>query len=107
MPVRITMPDGSDSAIDTTAVADGVELAIAFTLQGQPITALFVMDGPDARTLADGLRAAAGDGRMRTTRIRGSRRSPMADSTFAREGFTVADCTACAKGNLFGGKVQS
>lgn len=45
---------------------DGVELAIAFTLQGHPVTARFVMDRSDARTLSDGLRSAAGDGTMRT-----------------------------------------
>ena len=66
MAVRIITADGSDWAIDAAAVTDGVELAIAFTLQGQPITARFVMDRSGARTRSDGLRAAAGDGTMRT-----------------------------------------
>ncbi|WP_267422761.1 hypothetical protein [Methylobacterium sp. GC_Met_2] len=64
--LRLIPPDGSDWTIDAVPTPDGVELAIAFTLQGQPITARFVMGRPDARALSDGLRAAAGDGTMRT-----------------------------------------
>ncbi|MCJ2086932.1 hypothetical protein MKK88_13170 [Methylobacterium sp. E-005] len=64
--LRLIPPDGSDWTIDAVPTPDGVELAIAFMLQGQPITVRFVMDRPDARTLSDGLRAAAGDGTMRT-----------------------------------------
>jgi len=64
--LRLIPPDGADWTIDAVPTPDGVELAIAFKLQGQPITARFVMDRSDARTLSDGLRTAAGDGTMRT-----------------------------------------
>lgn len=63
---RLIPPDGADWTIDAVSTPDGVELAIAFTLQGQPITARFAIDRPDARQLADGLLKAAGDGTMRT-----------------------------------------
>lgn len=66
MTIRLIPPDGADWTIDATPTPNGVELAIAFTLQGQPITARFAMDRSDARRLSDGLRAAAGDGTMRT-----------------------------------------
>ena len=56
--LRLVPPDGADWTIDAVSKPDGVELAIAFTLQGAPITARFVMDRPDARKLSDGLRAA-------------------------------------------------
>ncbi|QGY05570.1 hypothetical protein MMSR116_29485 [Methylobacterium mesophilicum SR1.6/6] len=65
-PFRLIPPDGTDWTIDAIPTPDGVELAIAFTLQGQPVTARFAMDRPGARSLSDGLRAAAGDGTMRT-----------------------------------------
>lgn len=64
--LRLVPPDGADWTIDAVSTADGVELAIAFTIEGAPITARFVMDRPEARKLSDGLRAAAGDGTMRT-----------------------------------------
>ncbi|MFB0491240.1 hypothetical protein ABIE45_003826 [Methylobacterium sp. OAE515] len=64
--LRLVPPDGADWTIDAVSTPDGVELAIAFTLQGTPITARFVIDRPDARKLSDDLRAAAGDGTMRT-----------------------------------------
>lgn len=64
--LRLIPPDGADWTIDAVSTADGVELAIAFTLHGAPITARFSMERSDARKLADGLRAAAGDGTMRT-----------------------------------------
>ncbi|MCJ2051658.1 hypothetical protein [Methylobacterium sp. J-070] len=64
--LRLVPPDGADWTIDAASASDGVELAIAFTIEGAPITARFVMDRPDARKLSDGLRAAAGDGTMRT-----------------------------------------
>lgn len=64
--IRLVPPDGADWTIDATPLPGGVELAIAFTLQGQPVTARFAMDRPGARALSDGLRAAAGDGTMRT-----------------------------------------
>ncbi|MGX9980339.1 hypothetical protein [Methylobacterium fujisawaense] len=64
--LRLVPPDGADWTIDAVPTPNGVELAIAFTLQGQPITARFAMDRPGARALSDGLRAAAGDGTMRT-----------------------------------------
>ena len=63
--IRLVPPDGADWTIDAIPTPDGVELAIAFTLQDKPVTVRFVMDRPDARTLSDGLRAAAGDGTMR------------------------------------------
>lgn len=66
MTIRLVPPDGADWTIDAVPTPDGVELAIAFTLQGQPIIARFAMDRPGARALSDGLRAAAGDGTMRT-----------------------------------------
>lgn len=59
-------PDGADWTIDVVPTPAGVELAIAFMLQGEPVTARFAMDRSDARMLSDGLRAAAGDGTMRT-----------------------------------------
>ena len=64
--IRLVPPDGADWTIDAVPQLDGVELAIAFTLQDKPVTVRFVMDRPDARKLSDGLRAAAGDGTMRT-----------------------------------------
>ncbi|MCJ2143660.1 hypothetical protein [Methylobacterium sp. E-066] len=64
--IRLVPPDGADWTIDAVPTSDGVELAIAFTLQGKPITARFVMDRPEARTLAAGILKAAGDGTMRT-----------------------------------------
>lgn len=64
--LRLVPPDGADWTIDAVSTSDGVELAIAFRLQGEPVTARFAMDRPDARKLSDGLRAAAGDGTMRT-----------------------------------------
>lgn len=64
--IRLVPPDGADWTIDAVPTPDGVELAIAFTLQDKPVTVRFVMDRPDARKLSDGLRAAAGDGTMRT-----------------------------------------
>ncbi|MCX4194486.1 hypothetical protein OMR07_02095 [Methylobacterium organophilum] len=64
--IRLVPPDGADWTIDAVPLPDGVELAIAFTLQDKPVTVRFVMDRPDARKLSDGLRAAAGDGTMRT-----------------------------------------
>ncbi|XYD09896.1 hypothetical protein R1A27_04925 [Methylobacterium sp. NMS12] len=64
--LRLIPSDGTDWTIDAVSTPEGVQLAIAFTLQGAPITARFVMDRPDARKLSDGLRAAAGDGTMRT-----------------------------------------
>lgn len=64
--IRLVPPDGADWTIDAVPLLDGVELAIAFTLQDKPVTVRFVMDRPDARKLSDGLRAAAGDGTMRT-----------------------------------------
>ena len=65
-PFRLIPPDGTDWTIDATPTADGIELTIAFRLQSQPITARFAMGRPEARALSDGLRAAAGDGTMRT-----------------------------------------
>lgn len=64
--LRLVPPDGADWTIDAVSTSNGVELAIAFTLHGAPVTARFAMDPEDARRLADGLRAAAGDGTMRT-----------------------------------------
>lgn len=64
--LRLVPPDGADWTIDAVPTPDGVELAIAFTLRDKPVTMRFVMDRPDARKLSDGLRAAAGDGTMRT-----------------------------------------
>ncbi len=64
--ISLVPPDGADWTIDAVSTPDGVELAIAFTLQGKPITARFAMDRSGARKLSDGLRAAAGDGTMRT-----------------------------------------
>lgn len=64
--LRLVPPDGADWTIDAVSTPDGVELAIAFTLQDKPVTVRFAMDRSDARTLSDGLRTAAGDGTMRT-----------------------------------------
>jgi hypothetical protein len=64
--LRLIPPDGADWTIDAVSTPDGVELAIGFLLQGEPVTARFAMDRPDARKLSDGLRAAAGEGTMRT-----------------------------------------
>ncbi len=64
--IRLVPPDGADWTIDALNTSEGVELAIAFTLQGKPITARFVMDRPEARKLAAGILKAAGDGTMRT-----------------------------------------
>ena len=63
---RLVPPDGIDWTIDAVATADGVELAIALTLDGQPVSARFALDRPDARALAAGILTAAGDGTMRT-----------------------------------------
>lgn len=64
--LRLIPPDGADWTIDAVSTSDGVELKIAFRLQGEPVTARFALDRADARKLSDGLRAAAGDGTMRT-----------------------------------------
>ena len=64
--LRLVPPDGADWTIDAVSTSDGVELAIAFTIEGAPITARFVMDRLEARKLSDGLLTAAGDGTMRT-----------------------------------------
>ena len=64
--LRLVPPHGTDWTIEAVATAHGVELAIAFTLHGQPITARFAIESPDARKLAAGILTAAGDGTMRT-----------------------------------------
>ena len=64
--LRLVPPDGADRTIDAVSAPDCVDLAIASTIEGAPITARFVMDRLEARKLSDGLRAAAGDGTMRT-----------------------------------------
>lgn len=64
--IRLVPPDGADWTIDAVPTPTGVELAIAFTLHGKAVTARFVMDCPDARTLAAGILRAAGDATERT-----------------------------------------
>lgn len=64
--LRLVPPDGADWTINAVSTPDGVELAIAFTIEGAPITARFVMNRPEARKLSDGILTAAGDGTMRT-----------------------------------------
>ncbi|MGU3668615.1 hypothetical protein ACLBX9_30910 [Methylobacterium sp. A49B] len=61
-PFQSILPDGTDWTIDAVPTCAGVELAIAFSIEGAPITARFIMGRPEARKLSDGLRAAAGDG---------------------------------------------
>ena len=64
--IRLIPPDGTDWTIDAVNTSEGVELAIAFMVQGKPITARFAMDRSEARTLAAGILKAAGDATMRT-----------------------------------------
>ena len=59
--LRLVPPDGADWTIDTESTADGVELAIAFILDGKPITARFALDRQAALALARSILTDAGD----------------------------------------------
>ena len=65
-PIRLIAPDGTDWAIDTRAIPDGVTLAIAFPLNGEMIRVAFRLERAEARELADGLNRDAGNGTART-----------------------------------------